>query len=149
MKFLVVLFAVVILNSSNECSCGYNVQRDFARAEIVFKAKVEKIHKLENNKSYGQKAELNITKTYKGAPESKIFVELGGCSTPRLSSNMEWVFFTNKENNIQVLGSCNPSFRLEPKDFIRKNPERLKTWKNQLEKKLSLLDTLSKKSLSN
>lgn len=147
MKFIVVIFAVLILNNPNDCSCAYNIQRDFARAEIVFKAKVTKINKPENE-NYRQKAEFIITKIYKGVPHSTIFVELGGCSTPRLSLNTEWVFFTNKENNIQVLGSCNPSFILEPKEFIRKNPERLKKWKNQLEKNLKLLDTLSKKSLS-
>lgn len=148
MKFLYALLFISLISKPNNCTCAYNIQKGFTESEVVFKAKVIDVSKLKNGE-HSQKAKLSITKIYKGVPKTTIFSVLGGCSTPRPSLNTEWVFFATTENDFQVLNSCNPSFRLEPKEFIRKKPERLKIWKNQLEKKLKLLDTLSKKSPSN
>ncbi|WP_179007690.1 hypothetical protein [Winogradskyella forsetii] len=143
MKFINFSLFILLLNNPLNCTCVYNVNTDYYNFDTIFRAEVLSVSYLNSNK-YNQKAKLKITKVYKGNPTSTIITVEGGCSTPKLISNKEWIFFTSNKNNTQTLKSCNPSIRLYPKSFIENQPKRLKISKLRLERNLKLLDSLSR-----
>lgn len=150
MKLLYLSLFIILINTPENCTCNYNIASDFNTFETVFKARIIETSS-SFKKGFNKTAKLEILKVYKGKPDNKIASKLGGCSTPILSKNKSWIFFTNKENNIQVLGSCNPSIKLYPSKLKAKNPKSLKHWKERLDRNLNILDSLSKnkKILSN
>lgn len=130
------------LEYSFNCTCSYDYEAAYQNYDAVFRAKVLSVSNSQTN-NYSKEANLEIIKIYKGKPKKVIMSEVGGCSTPLLIQNKEWVFFTSEENGIQVLGSCNPSLKLYPNKFIVKNSEKVKKWQTRIDKNLKLLDSLS------
>ncbi|MUU76888.1 hypothetical protein [Winogradskyella endarachnes] len=139
---LVFIFGVFQTVNKPLCTCVFNYQKAFKHYTTVFSAKITSV-KDATNQNYNKEAILEIIKTYKGEPETIILSTIKGCSTPLLKPNKEWLFFTSKENGIQVLESCNPSIKLSPNKYELKNSDKLKKWQQKTDKNIKLIDSLS------
>lgn len=144
MKRLLLVFCLLLsFNYSFSCSCVYDFVNTYMSSENVFKAKVIEISKYNNSSEHNKKATLQILHTYKGKPTNEVITSKKGCSIQFVKINSEWIFFTNSNNGIQLLSSCNPSFNLSPNKYVKKNKEKLKEWSVNIQEKLQIIHLLS------
>lgn len=148
MKKLLVSIILSFSIKAFSCSCAYMATEiNYVQFETVFLARVTNLAQFSENSTLPTEITVEVLEIYKGNPTKKIKIKYDNkCPTPHPDLNSEWVFFLSKnKNGLFEITPCNPSRSIEPRSYLKNDPERLQTFTLETKNSLTLLRFMKEK----